>query len=165
MYRLEVYGIDAYAAVRKMLMDYTSYAPEYAEQSNEANDIRYFEENFWETLSGSIAYILKDVAGTVEAFMTCEKGRTSSGESGWYVTNLFVRQSDVSVDVAKQAISMFSKTISDDEFLCINVNAQCKNIISLWQQLGFSISPDRTIFRNADDETIIALTKLPELSV
>ena len=46
MYRLEVYGIDAYAAVRKMLMDYTSYAPEYAEQSNEANDIRYFEENF-----------------------------------------------------------------------------------------------------------------------
>ena len=160
MYRLEVYSVGDYAAVRKMLMDYINYAPEYSTQCTETNDIQYFDESFSEITPGSIAYILRNGAGTVEAFMTCEKWKAATGESGWYVKNMFVRQSDESAEVAKQMIDLFFKTVSSNEFLCVNVNAQCKDIISLWLQWGLRISPDRTIFRNADNETLVALARL-----
>ena len=91
--------------------------------------------------------------------MICERIPTECDRFRWYVTNLFVRKNMESDKTAKRAIGLFSEGISEYESLSINVNPEFKEIISFWRESGFKISPDRSVFQNADNEILIALTK------
>lgn len=159
MCRLDAYHADDYAEVLEMLQDHINYAPEYGGLEAEENDRKYFEENFSNGSAGGNAYILMSDDKHIISFMTCEKVPTECDRFRWYVTNLFVRKNMESNKTAKRAIDLFSEEIYENESLSINVNSEFKEIISFWQESGFKISPDRSVFQNADNEILIALTK------
>lgn len=155
--RLDVYHTSDYYEVREMLQNHINYAPEYAGTESNTDDIRFFEENYFSDGDRSSAYVLIDNNQQIVSFMTCEKN-ASSVQPYWYITNLFVRHGADEENIARKTVELFRIKISENASLCINVHPVYKELLDFWQQAKYQISTTQTVFLNADNECLVALS-------
>lgn len=143
-------------AVLKMMGDHIDYAPEFSTPRQGDEDIAYFIDSFVEETDGSLAYVLKDEAGTILSFMTVSKRMDQQGKVWWHITALFVANDANAEANALASIEHFQRSLASSANLCVNVHPSASKAIELWTTNGFSLSPDCSVFSNADGEHIAA---------
>jgi len=154
------YSPDDSDRIESMLDNHIDFAPEVYSSAAKNEDTDYFRAAYADSCCCGINYVLKsDHDDLIAGFMEAKKKNTQNRVACWYITALFVANNDKAEENALAMVTAFQSSLCDSNEICINVNPKAKDIARFWSTHGFAPNPDRSIFSNADEQTLVAYWK------
>ena len=143
-----------------MLVNSIDYAPE--DNSNVETHMNSADllDEYVSELKNGIHYVLKKEGDDdIRGLLSAEKRTINNDNSCWYITALHIATDNDMDDNAVEMVGLFADSIQNADALCINTYIGDKRINDFWRSKGFLPDPDRTIYSNADGETLTAYRK------
>lgn len=146
-------------ATLAMLAAHYDYTPELSMKENDEANADFFREVFLNEGGSGIAYVLKSDDNAVLGFLDATKRYFENSKTCWYLTSLFMRADKNADENAIYMVNHFFDLLHDSNELCANVYPAATEVISFWEKNGFRANPDRSVYRNYEDEMLIAYWK------
>ena len=138
-----------------LLEKHIDFTPEVASPDPEGNLDLFKEEDVH-----AQSYILRSDDDTcVYAFMRVSKHSLKDGGQCFYVPELYAKNDGFAEDHAKTLLIEFEKSLFETKELCGIAHPQDQRASDFWQSNGYALSPERSIYNNIDDETLVAYRK------
>lgn len=143
-----------------MLTNHIDYAPDENPKRKKDKMADAFIEDYVDELNSGIHYVIKsDDGNAILGLLGAEKRNFKSGKECWYITSLFLLNNDNADKNALEMVHAFWASVHDTDELCVCVHPADTAIVDFWAKNGFAPNSDRTVFSNAEGDTLIAYWK------
>ena len=109
--------------------------------------------------SGDDYILISEDGAHVFAYMAVTKRDLGSGESCFFVYELYVKDDGHAEEYAKRLLTEFETSLFETNALCGLVYPGSECASTFWEANGYCFSPERSIFTNAEDEPLAAYYK------